>query len=104
PAQGTAPPRQRLKAGDLSSLDVDEGLIVNFELAARESGAQFELERAAGLRPQIHARLEEFVVSAAVLLRPIEREIRVLQELVRSLPITGQHCDSDAGADSDLMP
>ena len=57
-------------------------LVVQVEGLIRERVAQVELQAAARLRPRFHLGLEEAPSPAAVRLRPVERHVGVLQQLI----------------------
>ena len=83
------PAHQRLEAGDLAALDVDERLIEQLELAVLDRLAQIELDDAAGLHARVHFGFEEAVDAAAVGLGPIKRHVGVLESCPASSPSSG---------------
>ena len=56
---GMAPAHQRLDAAELARADVDDRLVVQFELAAREAEPQIGLDLVALGDRLRHARVEE---------------------------------------------
>ena len=101
-ALGMIPAHQRLEAGDLAGLQVEDRLVVDLELAVGDGLAQVELERAARLQPLVHLALEEAVRAAAVALGEVERHVGVLQQQVGVGAVVRRDGDADAGADHDM--
>ena len=98
---GVAPAQQRLDPDHPHADEVDLRLIVEVELSVREAAAKVVLERPALAQAQVHLFLEEAERAAPFGLRPIERQVRVLQELPRIAAI-GEG-DADAGPHQDLL-
>ena len=84
---GMVPADQRLEAADLVAREIDDGLVVQLELAGRQRLAQVVLQRAARLHLRVHLRLEEAVGAAAVALGAVERQIGVPDQLVGARPV-----------------
>lgn len=97
------PAHQRLEAADVVPGDVDDGLIVELELARRKRPAQVVLQGARGLHLHVHRLLEEAHGAAPVALGAIEGKIRVPDEIVGRDAVGGAHGDADRGADDDLV-
>src|SRR5271170_5179494 len=78
------PSQQRFKTADAVGLDIDQRLVVKFELAVSERAAQIDLHVAALLGNTIHLALEEPMHAAAVGFRPIEpmSALRISSSLV----------------------
>ena len=70
-------------------LQIEDRLIVDFELAVTERVAQVQLQRAAHLQTRVHLGLEEPPGCAAVGFRQVERHIGILQQLVEAVPSPG---------------
>src|SRR5882724_8434480 len=96
------PAQQRLEAGQLVGLEVDDGLIRDLELMSRQRRTQVELERSARLQPHIHLRLEIAVAVAAVGLGTVQRNIGVLEKTVGVLAVA-RNGYSNARADDDVV-
>src|SRR5437667_10882924 len=56
---GVTPANEGLKTADLISLNVDDGLIIQLELAVSECLPQVELETASRLHARVHLRFKE---------------------------------------------
>ncbi len=97
------PAHQRLEGDRPLARDVDDGLVMNLELLAAQRRAQIELEHAPRLGAGVHAGLEESIGAAAVGLGAVEREVGVLQKLIRIVAVVGRERDADADADHELM-
>src|SRR5438874_10825878 len=96
------PSQQRLEPVYTAREYVDERLVVELELLDHDRPAKIELQQAARLRPLIHLRFEEAMGAAPVHLGAIEREIGILQQLVRIRVGVGGERNADACADDDL--
>ena len=101
---GVTPAHERLEAAHVIAGELEEGLVVELELACRQRLAQVALQRAAHLHLRVHLVLEEAVGAAAVGLGAVECEIGVADELVGRRSVERAHGDADAGADHHLMP
>ena len=95
---------QRLHAADLVALEIDDGLVVELELAGRQGVAQVVLHEVARLHLRIHLRPEEAIGAAPVGLGAVERQVGVPDQLVGGEAVRGPHGDADAGADHHLLP
>ena len=96
------PAHQRLEAGDLAGLQVENRLVVDLELAVGDGLAEVELQRAPQLQPLVHLALEEAVRAAAVALGEVERHVGVLQQQIGVGSVVRRDRDADAGADDDV--
>ena len=103
PLFGMPPPYQGLQAADLAAGDVDDGLIVQFELAGQQRVAQILLESTSRLHLDVHFRFEEAQGAAPVALGAIEGQIRVPDQLFRQQAIGWGQGYAHARADDDLM-
>ena len=65
--------------------------------------AQTRLDDPLGLHPVVHLLFEERECAAAFFLRPVEREIGILEELIGGVAIVGRERDADAGANGDSV-
>jgi hypothetical protein len=99
PLARMAPARQGLQSEQLACLDVEDRLIVDFDLAIRDGVAQIGFE----LPPRIgvggHPFVEEAVAVAALGFGPVEREIGLLHQCVGIDVRLAGHRDADAGPD-----
>ena len=96
------PTDEGLDAADLVVGEVDDGLVMQLELAGRERFAQVLLHGAAHLHLRIHFGSEEAIGAAPVALGTVERQIGVADQLVGARAVGRAHGDADAGADHDL--
>ena len=95
------PAHQALKADCFARERVDHGLVVQIEFAAFDRSAQINLELVAGARLLFHHRFEQAPGIAAPGLGLIEREIRILDELLGFASVFRRKNDPDAGLDVD---
>jgi hypothetical protein len=72
-----APPDKGFDADDFVALEIEDRLVVEFELAIRQGRAHVAFERAARLHLHIHARLEEMECPARRALGPVKRQVRI---------------------------
>ena len=103
-AFGVAPAQQRLAGGDLAVLKIDHRLIVDFEAAIGDRLTQFEFQDSPRLGARVHAGLEEAVGPPPVALGAVQREVRVLQQLVEIQPVARGERDADTGIRGDQVP
>ena len=103
PLLGMIPAQQRLEAADAVGLEVEQRLVHQAELAARQGDLEPLLEHAAMLQRVVHAALEEVVVAAALALGAIERGIGVLEQRFDVVAVARRERDADRGADVDLV-
>ena len=73
------PAQQRFEAADPVLLEVEQRLIMEFQLAVRQRLPQIDLDRAAGLGSLVHRLFEKAIGSSAGLLRAVERKLRIAQ-------------------------
>src|SRR6201999_325663 len=85
------------------SVETNQRLIVQFELAIRESFAQIEFEYAPRLDAAIHFRLEEMRAAAAFGLGAIKRNVGIAQKRVGAVAVAGRQSDADARADDEFV-
>ena len=97
------PPQQRLAGRTWPSVEIDDRLVVQLELAVVERLAQRQFEHAPVLHAGIHIGLEEAVDAAAVGLGAVKRHIGVLQKHVGLGAVGRRQSDADAGVDHDLL-
>src|ERR1043166_5276597 len=93
------PAHQRLGAGTLLGTDVDDGLIVQLEFAARRRLAHVVFELAPFARFRLHGPLEQTIPAAALRLRLVEREVSILDQRVGVAAVERSERNADAGAD-----
>ena len=98
-----APAQQRLAAGHLVVVEIDQRLVVDLEVAVHQRLAQIPLQGEPCLGAGIHRRLEEAVGAAAVRLGAVHRQIRVLDQLVEVGAVLRRHGDADAGIGGEVM-
>ena len=101
PRVGMLPAHQRFHAAPLPGLDVEERLVMHLELASCDGIAQIAFEGVAGFELGRHRFVVDRVAVPARRFRPIEREIRLLQQLVLLAAVLGRQCYPDTGADFD---
>ena len=99
---GMAPADQGLDPADLVGPEIDDGLVVQLELAGGQRLAQIVLHGAPHLHLRVHLRPEEAVGAAPVALGAVERQVGVADQLVGALPVRRADGDADAGADHHL--
>ena len=97
------PASQRLDAGDAPARNLDLGLVVEEKGAIVQGLPDILLERLAGPEFLVHRRVVEPVVVAALLLRLVERQVGVPEELVGVGVVVRKHRDADAGAREHLF-
>ena len=76
-----APAQQRLERHHVLGLDVDDRLVMHFELPRLQRGTERCLDRDALLQPLIHRRAEQLEIVAAAVLRLVHRGVGVAQQL-----------------------
>ena len=91
------PARQRLEAGDASRGEVDDRLVVELELAARDGAAQARRDLQARDDRGPHPLLVLDVGAAAAALGPVHRHVGVPEHLLR---LVAAPADADARADA----
>ena len=82
PAGRMPPAHQRFHAAPLPGLDVEERLVVHLELASCDGVAQIAFEGVAGFELGRHRLVVDRVAVPARRFRPIERKVRLLQQLL----------------------
>ena len=98
-ALGMAPAQKRLKADDVLAGEIDDGLIVEFELLGGQCLSKLTLERVPLLHLRVHFALEKPERSASIALGPVKSEIRIAHQLRWAIPVVG--ADGDANAHPD---
>ena len=84
-------------------LQVEDRLEVQPELPGLQCFAQIEFELAAAARRGVERSFEEAEHAAPVALRPVQREVGVLQQLVGIAAVVGADRDADAEPGGDLV-
>ncbi len=102
-AFGMTPAQQRLAGRDLAVLEIDHRLIVDFQAAIGDRLTQFEFQDSPRLGARVHAGLEEAVGPPSVTLGAVQREVRVLQQLVEVQPVARGERDADTGIRGDQV-
>jgi hypothetical protein len=97
------PANERLARRDFSGLEIDEGLIVEDELAVRQRLTEIEFKRTPLLHASVHFRFEKSIGISAVGLAAVERRIGVPHELIWLNAVGRRDCDADAGPHHDLV-
>ena len=97
------PAQQRLAAGDLVAAQVDQRLVMEFEAAFRQRGAQIALELAAEVGLGFHRRIEEAIGPAAGRLRGIHRKIGALEQAEQVGAVARRDRDADRGVAGELV-
>ena len=103
-ADRVVPAQQRLKPGDLARGQIDQRLVVEFELISGDGVPEIQLQHPAYLYARIHLRLEEPDRAAALGLCQVQRDVGVLQQLHGRIAVAGRHGDPDTDSNRDLMP
>ena len=98
---GMMPAQQRLKAADLAALEIDDRLVVEFELAIGKRAAHIPFEIAAGMHEFVQFGLEETERTAPAILGGVQREVRFLQDLIGIGSVARCDGNADAGSDGD---
>src|SRR4029450_3673241 len=102
-AYGVTPAQQRLAANHLARPVVHLRLVVQLELTALQRLAQVALELEALHRRGVHEWLVGADVVPPRVLRVIHRDVGVLEQRVRVVPIARIHADADARAHEHLV-
>ena len=97
------PAHQRLEAGNLAGLEVDQRLIIHVQLVRQHGAAQFHFKMTPRLHARIHLRFKEAERALAVRLGAVEREVGALEQFVGVDAVAGRHRNADGGADQHLM-
>ena len=92
------PAHQRLHADHLAVGEADLRLVMQREFVPDDRTPQLGFQFLAALDLALHRLDEEAVGVAAVRLGPIERDVRVAQQLVGIGVVVGKDRDADAGA------
>ena len=85
PVSGAFPAHECFEAGDGAGLGRDDRLVVDAQFVARNACAQVVLQFAAGGDVVAKVVSEHFEAGPSFLLRPVEREVRVLQQCFPAL-------------------
>ena len=93
------PAQQRLEAGDLARRYVDDGLIVEGELASLEGELEICLDLVTLADLVVLAGLEEGEALSPARFRLVERDVDVLQDVIDRPAVLGRKGNSDAGID-----
>ncbi len=76
------PTNQRLKAGQLSAVEGDDGLIVNAQLVAIDRAAQVVLHLQQINRVRVHSFIEYFVTGLPLRFGAVHRSVRITQHVL----------------------
>src|SRR4029450_2010356 len=94
-----APADQRFDAASVELAGIDDRLVMQLELIARDRSAHVILELAALARCRLHGGLEQAVAIASERLGPVEGEIGILEQRIRIASILRRERDADTGLD-----
>ena len=97
------PAYQRLGTADAPRRNVDDRLVMQGELIARQGVAQVQLERSPQPCLGIHLADVELVSLTSFRFRPIKREIGAFEQLHLGRAVAWGERDADAYADDDLV-
>ena len=97
------PADQRLVAKQLARVQLELGLVVQQELAARQRGVQAVFQAHALHGRGVHVRGEELKVVLAALLGPIHRRVGVHQQGFGRFAILGEDGNANRGGDKHLL-
>ena len=97
------PAQQRLGADDLLRANVDDRLVVEFELVTVESVQQMTFKPHPLHRPQVQFPGKELKSIATVFLGPIHRRVGVLHQDMRLVAIVREYRDANARGYESLM-
>ena len=97
PAVGVAPAQQRLETHQSLVGKVDDWLVVQFELLARDCVAEVALDRHSLHEVLAELRVEELKAAAAEVLGAVHRGVCVAQQLFRALAAVFADGDPDTG-------
>ena len=92
---GIVPAQQRLEPRQPLGRGVDDGLVIELQLAAIERLAQRDLEHAALLRIDVQLRLIGVEDAAAGILRPVQRQIGRANQRFGGAPVARRGGDAD---------
>src|SRR5690348_2507659 len=95
------PANQHFGAAAAQRLHIDNGLVVELKLAARDRPAQIVLELLALTGLGLHRWLEQSISVAAASLGLVQRKISVLDQRVGLGAVVRRIGDADAGANRD---
>ncbi len=90
------PAQQRLERHHAVRLDVDDRLIVNFQLPRLQRLPQTGLNRNALFQAPIHRGTEQLKIITPAILGLVHRGVRMPQELAHIRAIARKHADTDA--------
>ena len=105
---GMVPADQGLEPLDLPARQMDHRLEVEDELLVVDGPLQVRLQLQPPERRVVHLRFEDLIPVLPRFLRDVHRDVRVPEELLRSLrsdrPVRTRARDPDARSDEDLLP
>ena len=99
PVPGVAPPRQRLDADESARVYVELRLVEHCEFVTGEGLQQALLYAASGHHLGVHFGFEERKTAAALGLRPVKRNVGVLEQQFEGVTVLWEQRDADAPAD-----
>lgn len=97
------PSRQSLEADDLAAIEQHLRLIVDREFVALDCVPEITLQTQALAGRGIHLQVEHPVTDRASSLRPVHRDIRIAQEIVRTLLTRRAEGYADAGTQMNVL-
>ena len=98
-----APPHQGLATCDVTAGEIDDRLVVEHEFAGRDGAPQVDLDLAPRLDRLLELVAIEDAGSPARCLGAVERNIGILEQVVRLGAMLGRERDADARTDRNRM-
>src|SRR2546428_6760310 len=90
------PAHQRFEAGEFTRFHDDDRLIMDAEFLLLDSLSQVALQAQSGHGTGMHARVEHFVTSLAILLGSVHGGVGVAQNVFGPIVTGAAECDADA--------
>ncbi|MCP1924909.1 hypothetical protein J2R89_000225 [Bradyrhizobium elkanii] len=103
-ARRMLPAQQCLEAGDAAFADVEERLVDEKQLVRLDGMLEIPLQRAAVARRPVVAGLEEADGAGSGFLRPVKRDVDMLEQVVGRAAVPRRQHDADADRAVDLQP
>src|ERR1700737_289445 len=96
------PAQQGFETCNPVSVEVDQGLKVNFQFASSQGSAEFYFHRPALLGQFVHRSVKEMISATTFRLCPVERHIGILEQIVGAFPVGWGQRYSDACTNHNL--